>query len=410
PAKCRDLLIAHEDQLDEHGDAAKRDAADYESVLGRCERALQNSAAARTHFEHALALRESLVGAGAEPAESLVDLAGLEADAGHGKIALAGMLDALQKLSASHDEQGPLAVSIWQNLGSLYRESGSGAAAENSYRTAERLAIALYGTGHPTTIDAERGLAAIYVDQGKLDQAEALFTQAQSQLTRLLGPDNPDLGSMSNSLGIIAWERGDVATAESRLHRAIDLWANSSHLHGGLFNLAMVLHGAGRDTEAEPLARRALALRTQQFGDGNGLVGVSLRQIGEIKLAQNDPAAAEPLLLRAQSILAADFGPMHTATGQAQLAIARLRVAQHRDADAAAQVADIQRRFKPSDAEHRRLLWQARMLAAQLQCAQTGTTAQGRRALTKVLGEIDAEMPVSVVRREAEAALHACGG
>ncbi|HEY2345480.1 MAG TPA: protein kinase [Xanthomonadaceae bacterium] len=410
PALCRDLLVAHQDQLEDRGEAARRDAAGYQSVLGRCERSLQNAGAARLHFQRALALRESLANPGAEPAESLVDLAGLEADAGHDKVALAGMLDALQRLQASHDEQGPLAVSIWQNLGSLYRESGNGTAAENAYRTAERLAVALYGNEHPTTIDAERGLAAIYVDQGKLDQAEALFTQAQAKLVKLLGPNHPELGSMSNSLGIIAWERGDVATAETQLRRAIALWTNTSRLHGGVFNLAMVLHGAGRDAEAEPLAQRALALREQQFGDGNGLVGASLRQIGEIKLAQNDTAAAEPLLLRAQAILAADFGPTHTATGQVQLAIAHLRMAQHRDADAAALVADIERRFQPSDAEHRRLLWRARTLAAQLHCAQPADAVQGRRALAKVLAEIDAEMPVSVVRRATATALHACGG
>ena len=408
PQKCHDLLNAHEDQLDEHGEAARRDTADYQSVLGRCDRALQNSASARSHFQHALALRESLSEPGALPAESLVDLAGLEADAGNGKVALAGMLDALQRLRATHDEQGPLAVSIWLNLGSLYRESGNGAAAENAYRTAVGLAVGLYGNGHPTSIDAERGLAAIYVDQGKLDQAEALFTQAQAQLIRLLGPNHPDLGSMSNSLGIIAWERGDIPTAESRLRHAIALWTNSSRLHGGLFNLAMVLHGAGRDSEAEPLAERALALRQQQYGPRNGLVGTSLRQIGEIKLAEHDVATAESSLLQAQEILNADFGPAHTATGQVQLALARLRLAQNRPADASVLIADVEHRFQPSDAEHRRLLWQARILAAQLQCAESTTADLGKQALSQIQTEVVAEMPVSVIQRETAAAVQIC--
>jgi len=118
----------------------------------------------------------------------------------------------------------------------LYRETGNGVAAENAYRNAERLALALYGNSHPTTIDAERGLAAIYVDQGKLDQAEALFKQAQVQLTGLLGSDHPDLGSIDNSLGVIAAERGDVAAAEARLRRAIELWKDSPRLQGGVFN------------------------------------------------------------------------------------------------------------------------------------------------------------------------------
>jgi serine/threonine-protein kinase len=410
PAKCRDLLKAHEDQLIERGQAARRDAADYQSVLGRCERALQNSTAARAHFEHALKLRESLTEPGGAPAESLVDLAALEADAGNTKVALAGMLDALKRLGVTHDEQGPLAVSIWQNLGTLYREAGNGGAAENAYRTAERLAVNLYGSEHPTTIDAERGLAAIYVDQGKLDQAEALFTQAQAQLVRLLGPDHPELGSMSNSLGIIAWERGDVATAEKQLRKAIALWAGTPRLQGGLFNLAMVLHGDGRDREAEPFAQQALALREQRFGDRNGLYGASLRQIGEIKLAEHDLPAAESNLGRAQQILTADYGPTHTATGQTELAIARLRLAQHRSGDASDLIADIQRRFQPTDAEHRRLLWQSRTLAAQMLCMQPGSAAMGLHMLAQVHEEVVAEMPVSVIGRETDAAVKGCGG
>lgn len=409
PTQCRDLLLAHENELDVRGDAAKRDAADFESVFGRCERALQDRDAARKHFQKALALREAHVDTGAEPAESLFDLATLDADAGRLQVALGGMRGALDRLHAAHNDRGPLAVSIWLNLGMLYREMGDEAAAENAFQESHRLAAALFGEGHPSTIDAERGLAAIYVDQGKLDQAQALFRQARIQLVRLLGPDHPDLGSIENSLGVIAWERGDIATAQSHMRRAIALWNASPRLQGGIFNLAMVLHDAGRDDEAEPLARQALALREKQFGQRNGLVGRSLRQLGSIRLARGDLAGAEPLLSRAQAILLADYGAAHTATGVAELAIARLRVAQQRPADAQRLLADIRSRFKPVDAEHRRLLWQTRILAAQMQCAQPSQAVSGRQALQGVLTEMAATLPVDSVQREAAAALQACG-
>ncbi len=407
PARCRDLLVAHMDLLEGREESAKLKAADYVSVLGRCERGLMNTDAARAEFQRALAIRSAL--GDARQAESVFDLATLEADAGHGKAAMAGMLDALQRLKASQDEQGPLAISIWLYLGNLYREAGDGVAAENAYRTDLRLATGLYGAGHPDTIDAERGLAAIYVDQGKLDDAEKLFTQAEMQLTRLLGPNHPDLGSMSNSLGIIAWQRGDYATAETRLRRAVDLWAPSPRLHGGVFNLAMVLHDAGRDDDAQPLAEQARALRERQFGEKSGLVGISLRQLGEIALAKHD-SAAEKDLSQALELLRSDYGSAHTETGKTQLALARLRIAQKRPADAQALVDDVLHRFTPSDAEHRRLLWSARALSAQMQCPQSASAAQGRTALQKIHAEIVAEMPVGVDERSAAAALRACGG
>lgn len=412
PAQCRELLLAHEDRLDERGDAAKRDAADFESVLGRCERALQDRTAARTHFQRALALRELLPDGRADPAESLFDLATLEADAGNLKVALAGMLDALARLRASHNEQGPLAVSIWQNMGTLYREMGNSGQAENAYRTALRLARALYGDDHPATIDAERGLAAIAVDQGKLDQAEVLFKQAQARLTVLLGANHPELGSIENSLGIIAWQRGDAAEAQTRLRRAIELWAKSPRLQGGMFNLAMVLEDGGRHEEAEAWARRALALREKQFGPRSGLVGISLRQLGEICLAQGDLAGAAVLLPKARSLLdnAPDFGPSHTATGTAWLAVARLHLAQHDQAKARDAIAMIEQHFHPTDAESRRLLWQSRAMSAQMDCAQPASAAQGRQTLASIHAEVLAQMPVSVLEREIAKALLACKG
>ncbi|MEO8743423.1 MAG: tetratricopeptide repeat protein, partial [Lysobacteraceae bacterium] len=409
PAQCRDLLSAHLVELDSKGNDEKRMAAEYQSVLGRCERGLQHTDAARAHFKSALALRESLGDAATGEAESLVDLASLESDTGHNQAALAGMLDAQQRLRAAHNEQGPLAISIWLNLGNLYREFGNGAAAETAYRTGYRLSSNLYGDGHPTTIDAERGLAAIYVDQGKLDQAEALFSKAQEQLVRLLGPEHPDLGSMSNSLGIIAWERGDAVLAETRLRRAIALWAPSPRLHGGLFNLAMVLHSEGKNAEAESLAQRALSLRIQRFGANNGLVGMSLGQLGDIKLSERDLPAADRYLSQALEILKGNFGIAHTATGKAQLSLARLRLAQQRPADAQALIDDLEHRFKPSDAEHRRLLWATQTLAAQMQCGQPDHAEQARRELARIRDAVVAELPVSVIARDTNAALDACG-
>ncbi|MEP7098684.1 MAG: tetratricopeptide repeat protein, partial [Dokdonella sp.] len=407
---CHKLLTAHQAEIDGHGEASRRQAADYASVLGRCDRALQDRDGAHTQFEKALVLRKKLDNGASAEAESLVDLAMLEADAGHHAVALQGLRDALQRLRAAHAEQGDLAIRIWQGLGTLNRELGHGAEAETDYRTAYKLSMALYGPRHPTTIDAERGLAALYVDQGKLDLAEPLFTQADQQLTRLLGPNHPDLGSMGNSLGIIAWERGDLATAQQQMQRALRLWADSPRLPGGLFNMAMILHSVGRDVEAEPLARRALALRQRQLGPAQGLVGASLRQIGEIRLARHDLVGAEPLLIQALAILRKDFGEEHSLTGQAELSMARLRAAQKRQPEADALVASILKTFPPSDVEYRRLRWEARTLSAQWQCAMSNQVDTGQRNLRQIKAEIDGELPVSVLERETAKALADCGG
>ena len=77
------------------------------------------------------------------------------------------------------------------------------------------------------------------------------------------------------------------------------------------------------------------------------------------------------------------------------VALARLRVAQLRPDAAQALIADIGRHFEPSDAVRRRLLWDARTLAAQMQCARPANIVQGRRALLQIRNEVLAEQPVS---------------
>ncbi|MCH8111963.1 MAG: tetratricopeptide repeat protein [Proteobacteria bacterium] len=74
-------------------------------------------------------------------------------------------------------------------------------------------------------------------------------------------------------------------------------------------NLAVLYHVQGRDDEALPLVRRALAIREKVLGPEPPAVGQSLNNLAEIYVQQGRYAEAEPLQHRSLAIREKVLGP-----------------------------------------------------------------------------------------------------
>ena len=118
-----------------------------------------------------------------------------------------------------------------------------------------------------------------------------------------LDRNHPDLARAYNSLAIVAWERGDTAARSISSVSAVAAWKtghNDALTAGGLFNLAMILHSAGRDREALPAVRESRALRRQAIRrHPSELVGDSDHLLGEILAALGQADAARAALQQA---------------------------------------------------------------------------------------------------------------
>src|SRR5690606_31871997 len=171
-------------------------------------------------------------------------------DAGDSVRAMVETRAALSLLRSSVGQRHPLGIELLRTLCSLQREQSDIRSAERDCAQALSLSLDLHGPQHHTTIDARRQLAAVHVDQGRLAEAQAEFQDTLGWLVARLGTDNPDVARNYNSLGIVAWERGELATALAHLQRAVAIWRDASRpamFASVLFNQAMVLHDAGRD-------------------------------------------------------------------------------------------------------------------------------------------------------------------
>jgi tetratricopeptide (TPR) repeat protein len=149
---------------------------------------------------------------------------------------------------------------------------------------------------------------------GLLDQAEALYQ-------RVIAAD-PREAIGHHYLGVLAMQRGDLATAEAKLREALVLRADIPDFFG---NLGLVLRLGKRHEEATQAYRQALALDPHHAVSHNNL-GLSLHALGDLDAAVehfNRALAIQPQFAEALVNLGASL----QAGGQLEAAAAAYRKA-----------------------------------------------------------------------------------
>ena len=365
--------------------------ASFYSQLARCRRDLGQRNLANQLFSRSLKLRRDN-GDDVGVAESLLDLSALHADDGDPRQAIRILRDALAQLRHKVGDRHPLAIDMLRSLCSLERNNDDLVAAERDCRGSLDLALELHGRDHRATVDARRQLAALYVDLGRFGEAESEFLDTYAWMRTRLDRDHPDLARTYNSLGVVAWERGDLKRAVEYQTLAVDAWRtgnNAGLTAAGAYNLAMILHDAGRNAEALSLVRESRRLRSERFGADHELVGDSDRLLGEVLAALGDPAAADNALRSAVRLTRAGYGAAHSHTRRAEIALAHLQATQ---GDAAAlQQLRAWAHYTGSDIEQRKAAWLAHAYAAERDCPTS--TALARAELDAVLTQIQLVLP-----------------
>ncbi len=103
-----------------------------------------------------------------------------------------------------------------------------------------------------------------------------------------------------------AYVEGDYAEARKQFEAAVKtaeaFEPEDTRLATSLNGLAETYRAQGRTAEAEPLHKRALAIREKALGQGHPDIIQSLNNLAGLYLAQGRTAEAEPLLKRAQDL------------------------------------------------------------------------------------------------------------
>jgi serine/threonine protein kinase/tetratricopeptide (TPR) repeat protein len=398
PEECASRMSPMENDARKLQRALPLQVAEFYSVLGRCHRHLRNAKAARLLFQRSLEVRrnsqDDAIGA-IGVVENRIDLGDLERDAGNIPGALQAYRDALAQMQASADARHPLGIELQKRLCELERLAGQLVVAERHCHDALALALEVRGPAHPATVDSRRQLAAIHVDQGRYAEAEKAFRDSHGLLVARLGRQHQDVARNDNSLGIIAWERGDTTTALAHIDRALAVLRRQPEAplyQNVLFNKAMILHEAGRDRAALPLLLQVDGLRVATLGKSHPRNGETARLLGEVRAALGEVAQARQDLVLAVRLTRSGHGLTHPHTRRAELSLAQFDLA-HGDPPAPSVfnqlrlLADLPK----SDPELRKIAWLAEATLALQACREPGF-GDGRARLDAVAAEMSAAM------------------
>jgi len=389
---------------------------EFYSQLGRCRRATGERLGARQLFERSLALRRDNHADRVGEVENLMDLAGLYADVGQTRTALAEFEAARGQLRREAGDRHPLLIDIHRNLSRLHRAQGNLGGAEETLATALAITEEVNGPDHATTLAVRRQLAAIHLDQGRYAEAETELRESRQRLAERFGEQHLELAGSYRGLGLVAWERGDLASAQDALRRALSIRREAGQpgaIADALVDLATVLHAAGQHHPAHPLLLEALELRLRRGGGdgGRAAVGEIQRLLGEVEIALGDVGSGGKRLVQALDTARRAHGDRHPATRRAELALAYHRARHAGDprlTDAAVAQLDALAGLPGNDIELRRIAWRSGAFAAGLRCL-----GPQRVAALQQLQQLDlrlrADLPEGgALRREVDAIRTGC--
>jgi CHAT domain-containing protein/Tfp pilus assembly protein PilF len=267
--------------------------------------------------EHALALREAVLGSGHPEVAKCLNVVGdlyrRRGDLAHAEpLMLRGLAIREGALGKNHPD---VAHSL-NNLAILYKEQGQYGRAEPLYQRAITIWEEALGQNHPDVAHSLNNLANLYIEQGLYGRAEPLCQRALAIREAALGRNHPLVGTSLNNLANRYKEQGLYGRAEPLYQRALAIWEadlgkSPPDAASTLNNLANLYKEQGLYGRAEPLYQRALAIREAALGKNHPLVAHVLSNLAVIYEKQGLYDRAEPFHQRALAILEGALGKEH---------------------------------------------------------------------------------------------------
>lgn len=175
--------------------------------------------------------------------------------------------------------------------------------------------------------------------KGDAAGVERAARKAQIELQSKLGPDSTEVAGAITWVGIALHAQNRNSEAEPLLRRALAIREKALGPHDldvavSLNNLAQVLLPSGHFSEVEPLMRRALAIDEAALGPKKPLIARDLNNLSDLKWHQGLYSEAEPFARRSLEIREQSLGPDHLETSVGLNNLAELLKAQRRFTEA----------------------------------------------------------------------------
>ena len=194
-----------------------------------------------------------------------------------------------------------------------YRGKGSYPEAEQSYRAALALAEASFGERLSRLPKSQTSWARAPQVQRRFRRGRAPLPPRAGDLGERLGSDVPEVATIYHNMGGVEHARGDFAQAEPLARRSVaireQVEGDDLDLAADRAALAAILDGCGKTAEAGTLLRAALAVFTRRLGSEHHEVAVTLNNLAAIAHRGGEAQEAESLYRRALAIKERAIGP-----------------------------------------------------------------------------------------------------
>jgi serine/threonine-protein kinase len=202
---------------------------------------------------------------------------------------------------ASHRRAAPVDSAelafITKNLALVLKDRGALDEAEALLRESVALRRAHFGPNHPSLAVGLQSLAGLLRNAQRPDEAEAPAREALAIREAAFSPDHPHtldamglLGSILRGQGRLADAAGTLEDVVARAERAPGVPSLNYRIY--LDHYARVLVAQERYDEAEPIARRALALSRELHGEVHVGIGGALSKLASIARGRGDHGLA----------------------------------------------------------------------------------------------------------------------
>ena len=305
------------------GERSREDLARSLNDLGVVLNALARYADADTILSEALQIRLAAFG----PGHRAVGITGNNLAAAY--YFLGRLPDAIRvqeiALEAIRSSVGPdhqRTVVAMSNLASFRRTNGDWPEAETTYRDLLAVQTRLQGVDHPVTARTRTQVAQVLlergIDRGDLDalaEAETEFRTALAAFETGLGPAHPQVGVTLAALALVVSERGRQTEALPLAERALQILESSvgranPNTLPALLRLALIRWRLGGVDAAIVLQREAVAGYHAGPGAANPETGRAEATLCDFLLARNGPGdATEAVQFCSQAAATLDRAP-----------------------------------------------------------------------------------------------------
>jgi tetratricopeptide (TPR) repeat protein len=277
-------------------------------------RAQGNLAAARSHLEHSLEIKQQVLGTEIhlDVAASLHELARVVRDQGDlaKALALFERVREIHKLVLGTEFHPNFAALLHESAGVL-RTQGNLAAARSLLERSLEIQKQLHGTEfHPAIATSLQGLAGVLHAQGDLAAARSLLERTLEVKRQVHGTEvHPSVTASLHALATVMKAQGDLASARGLLEHSLKVKTQvlGTEVHpsiaASLHELARVLKAQGDLAAARSRLERSLEIKKQVLGtEVHPDVSASLHALAGVLIDQRDLAAARSCLERSLEI------------------------------------------------------------------------------------------------------------